>query len=180
MLYDFFMIKLFKVFCLLLALISFSGCLPTTNQGWIDHYNSQSASKLCFEYYRFGDDRRRIAIVNRGLDCSPWKAAGLAKRKRDEKWIAIGDAGKAMSNTIDNALSNTNTGSSTYSGLTKVCRYKGTGGYSALVVPATSICPLTHSSNISGFTKVCNYPNAIGGPKAITVSSTAICPLSYN
>ena len=83
-----------------------------------------------------------------------------------------------MSNTIDNALSNT--GSSTYSGLTKVCNYKGTGGYSALVVPATSICPLTNSSNVSGFTKVCRYPNAIGGPKAITVSSTAICPIKYN
>ena len=170
--------KFIKVLCLLIAIISFSGCVPSTRQGWIDFHHSESASKLCYEYYRFGGELRRGVIINRGLDCSPWKAAGLAKRKRDQKWIAIGSAAKAMSNTIDNSLSNT--GSSTYSGLTKVCNYKGTGGYSSLVVPATSTCPLTHSSNISGFTKVCRYPNAFGGPKAITVSSTAICPPTYN
>ena len=163
----------------------FSGCVPITEQGFIDQFNRQSPSKLCTDYYRFNPQnwegrQRKAAMIRRGIDCSPWRSAGLAKKQRDNKWIAIGDAGKAMSNTIDNALSNTNTGSSTYSGFTKVCRYKGAGGYSALVVPATSICPLTHSSNISGFTKVCNYPNAIGGPKAITVSSTAICPPSYN
>ena len=175
--------KFIKVFCLLFVTISFSGCVPLTDQGFIDQFNRQSPSKLCTDYYRFNPQnwegrQRKAAMLRRGIDCSPWKTAGFAKKQSDNKWIAIGDAGKAMSNTIDNALSNT--GSSTYSGFTKVCNYKGIGGYSALVVPSTSICPLTHSSNISGFTKVCNYPNAMGGPKALTVSSTSICPLRYN
>ena len=175
--------KLIKIFCLLFCTISFIGCVPLTEQGHIDQFNRQSPSKLCTDYYRFkpqnGEGRqRKAAMIRRGIDCSPWRSAGLAKKQKDKNWIAIGDAAKSMTNTIDNALSNT--GSSTYSGLTKVCNYKGTGGYSALVVPATSTCPLTHSSNVSGFTKVCRYPNAFGGPKAITVSSTAICPPTYN
>ena len=171
-----------KVFCLLFVTIILSGCVPT-KQEVINKYFNQPASELCYNYYRYPAHNDwqpyRAAVINkRGLDCSPWKAAGLKKRNRDAKWMAIGNAlstvgnaGKAMSNT---------TGSSTSSGFTKVCNYKGTGGYSALVVSATSICPSTHSSNISGFTKVCRYPNAIGGPKAITVSSTAICPVKYN
>jgi len=175
--------KLIKIFCLLFCTISFSGCFPLTEQGHVNQFNRQSPSKLCTDYYRFNPQnwegrQRKAAMTRRGIDCSPWRSAGLVKKQKDNNWIAIGDAAKSMSNTIDNALSNT--GSSTYSGLTKVCNYKGTGGYSALVVPATSICPLTHSSNVSGFTKVCHYPNAIGGPKAITVSSTAICPIKYN
>ena len=172
-----------KILGIVVLSLIFSGCVPLTEQGHINQYNRQSPAKLCTDYYRFNTQnwmgqQRRAAMIRRGIDCSPWRSAGLTKKQRDKKWIAIGDAGKAMSNTIDNALSNT--GSSTYSGLTEVCNYKGTGGYSALVVPATSTCPLTHSSNVSGFTKVCHYPNAFGGPKAITVSSTAICPATYN
>mgnify|MGYP001485014516 CR=1 FL=1 len=87
-------------------------------------------------------------------------------------------------NDINNALYGTNNTSSSYSnnstntGFTKVCYYNGVGGQSAITVPSTSICPLTHTHNISGFTKICSYPNAMGGPKALTVSSTSICPLS--
>ena len=160
-----------------------SGCVPITEQGFINQFNSQSPSKLCTDYYRFNPQnwegrQRKAAMTRRGIDCSSWRSAGLAKKQRDNKWIAIGDAGKAMSNTIDNALSNT--GSSTYSGFTKVCYYNGVGGQSAITVASTSICPVTNSSNVSGFTKVCNYPNAMGGPKALTVSSTSICPVKYN
>jgi hypothetical protein len=36
--------KLIKISCLLFAIISFSGCVPSTRQGWIDLHHSESAS----------------------------------------------------------------------------------------------------------------------------------------
>ena len=99
-------------------------------------------------------------------------AKALRDKRVTEGLISLGQA-------LSTPTPTTSTGYSTSTGFTKVCYYNGVGGQSAITVPSTSICPLTHAHNVSGFTKICSYPNAMGGPKALTVSSTSICPLTY-
>ena len=156
-------------------LLSMNGCM--TAQEAAMKYDAMPASKLCFAYYSLPDyniwqSDRAASIRRRGLDCSPYMAEGLAKRRSTEALISLGQA-------LSTPTPTTSTGYSTSTGFTKVCYYNGVGGQSAITVSSTSICPLTHSHNISGFTKICHYPNAMGGPKALTVNSTSICPLTY-
>ena len=158
------------------ALINLTACM-TTQEAAV-YYDSMSKKELCTSYYssedyNFWQPDRLASIQRRGLDCSPYAAAGLRKRNSLRALEAGAYALSQPSNT------STNSGTSLSTGFTKVCYYDGVGGPSALTVRSTSICPLTYSHNMTGFTKICHYPNAMGGPKALTYPSTSICPLSY-
>tara|TARA_B100001996_G_scaffold1091_1_gene1022 strand:+ start:112 stop:606 length:495 start_codon:yes stop_codon:yes gene_type:complete len=160
------------------ALINLSACMTTEEAA--AYYDSMSAKELCTSYfsnedYNIWQPDRLASIKRRGLDCNPYVAEGLRKKRASRAFeAALGAAAAGLGNT-----QSTSTGTSLSTGFTKVCYYDGVGGRSALTVSSTSICPLTNTTNITGFTKVCEYPNAMGGPKALTVSSTSICPLSY-
>ena len=158
------------------ALINLNACLST--QEAAAQYDSWSEELLCTSYYanesyNWYQPDRLASIQRRGLDCSPYAAAGLRKRNTLRALEAGANALSQPSNT------STKSGTSLSTGFTKVCYYDGVGGPSALTVRSTSICPLTYSHNISGFTKICHYPKAMGGAKALTVPSTSICPISY-
>ena len=141
-------------------------------------YDAMPATKLCMDYYSYPDyniwqSDRAASIRRRGLDCTPYMAEGLAKRRRDEALISLGQALSTPTPTPG-----TSTGFSTATGLTKVCYYNGPSGQTAITVPRVSICPITHSHNIAGLTKVCTY-NTATGQKALTVSRVSICPIVY-
>ena len=160
---------------LVIIFLGLNGCM--TAQEAAMKYDSQPASKLCYDYFNLPDYNiwqpdRRASIIRRNLDCSPYMAKALRDKRVTDGLISLGQA-------LSTPTPTTSTGYSTSTGFTKVCYYNGVGGQSAITVPSTSICPLTHTHNISGFTKICSYPNAMGGPKALTVSSTSICPLTY-
>jgi hypothetical protein len=162
-----------KKLFLIIIFLALNGCM--TAQEAAMKFDSQPASKICYDYYGTPDyniwkSDRAASIRRRGIDCSPY----IAKAQRDLR-ITQGliGLGQALSTPT------TTTSTSTNMGFTKVCYYDGVGGPAALTVRSTSICPITYSHNISGFTKICHYPNAMGGPKAITVKSPSICPLRY-
>ena len=165
----------FKILFSAFILLSLNGCM--TAQEAAIKFDSQPASRICYDYYGTPDyniwkSDRAASIRRRGLDCSPY----IAKAQRD---LRISEGLISLGQALSTPTPTTSTGYSTSTGFTKVCYYNGVGGQSAITVPSTSICPLTYSHNISGFTKVCHYPNAMGGPKALTVKLPSICPLTY-
>ena len=165
-----------KTITVLISLIILQSCMSP--QEAARYYDSQSAKKICTSYYALPDYNinqgyREDSIQRRGIDCSPYVAAGLRKKRLNQALINMGTA-MSQQPTYSNT-----TNLSTNVGFTKVCYYSGASGPSALTVRSTAICPITHTHNVTGLTKVCTYNNEVGGPKAITVRSTAICPIRY-
>ena len=173
--------KVSKLLIAFVVLINLTACMTTQEAAAL--YDGMSEKELCTSYYSNEDYNiwqgdRFASIQRRGLNCSPYVAEGLRKKRASQAFQAgLAAASAALGNQTQTT---TSTGNSLSTGFTKVCYYNGVGGQSAITVPSVSICPLTYSHNISGFTKVCTYPNAMGGPKALTVSSVSICPLRYN
>ena len=160
---------------LVIIFLGLNGCM--TAQEAAMKYDSQPASKLCYDYFNLPDYNiwqpdRRASIIRRNLDCSPYMAKALRDKRVTEGLISLGQA-------LSTPTPTTSTGYSTSTGFTKVCYYSGASGPSALTVRSTAICPISHTHNVTGLTKVCTYNNEVGGPKAITVRSTAICPIRY-
>ena len=167
-------------------LVGLNGCVsnPEATQA---EFDQRSPQRLCMHYlttdglniYRPYSKR---AIIKRNIDCRPYaEMARIAYENERAMWNSLYGAVGALDTALGTNQSSTysSSGTSLSSGYTKVCRYDGMSGPSALTVLANSICPLSHSHNISGMTKICNYPNAMGGPKAITVSTMDSCPLNY-
>lgn len=167
--------KIIRILFLFIVLIILQSCM--TPQEAARYYDSQSPREICTSYYALPDYNinqgyREDSIYKRGIDCSPYIAEGLRKKRLNQALIDLGTTMSQPTTTSTTNLSNT-------MGLTKICYYNGPSGPSALTVRSTSICPITHTHNVVGLTKVCTYSNEIGGPKALTVKSPSICPIRY-
>ena len=154
-----------KIYTALLGLFLFvvlNACVsnPEATQA---EYDRGTPESLCMHYlttdalniYRPYSKR---AIIKRNIDCRPYVGmARLSYERERAMWNDLYGLLDALGSTGNNqSTSYSSSGNSLSSVFTKVCRYHGISGPSALTVPSTSICPYSHTHNISGMTKVCS------------------------